>query len=803
MFSERATKKKSTLQAVHNSTQSQRKTGHRAHVLEDNRLGVVQNNANKTGLPDNVKTGMETISGMSLDHVKVHYNSVKPAAVQAHAYAQGSDIYLGPGQEKHLAHELGHVVQQAQGRVAPTTSVAGMAVNDNPALEHEADVMGAKALQLRSHKTNAYEVPIQHALTSPQTGTHNQVSSYESQIAQFALTEDEKSMLELSHPLIQLQKTNACWFLSVLSGLHGQNWVRDLFETGAITIGKNEAGQVTWNSEGVSGAVTPSAMSRHRPVWQQIIESKISKTIQDAPFLNAVTDEVTAEMFQQRMKAKGLGIDLKDSVNMLLQAIHKGLSVNNIRSSPPITAFTGTGAVRGKPEPDQSGKSISIFTAEKKGHAMAVEDTFESKERKTFMVYNQQVKDNPRARYSSEGKAADNSPGWAVTLNYLNRYDITRQPELVPHPSEVQQDIPSLESIAINGDKSEGKKDEEVPESKDFAVSSSTPVQLTHSSIQQPVVQRITREQFDQFPKDRRLEIWAFAKAARNVKTSTEFDKWLNSFKTEEALNKIMAKGIQKKEEETVPPVTDINQANTQIIFIKKLQNQLKDMLELILDKVDQARKSNDIEVLHFVDLKTNQWLPRAGGSFTFDSISPILSTLSTNIERVSISFLDAIEGGIANAEARNLRVGTRFPGVAGMKSPDAKQAMGYATITFARYSKIKSQKTFKQLLPRAEEEFNHFEPSRIWTLLHESTHAILGTSDVKKMPQGAVYSERVAELSPKDLVKQKMGDEYKNADSWTTLIFQLYHFLRSHTKKMEKTEAGEEKETHSDKIAE
>ncbi|WP_411994190.1 DUF4157 domain-containing protein [Agarivorans sp. DSG3-1] len=106
--------------------------------------------ANKTGLPDNLKSGMENLSGMSLDNVKVHYNSPKPAAVQAHAYAQGNEIHLGAGQEKHLPHELGHVVQQAQGRVNATTSVGGMAVNDNPSLEHEADVMGAKALQMQS-----------------------------------------------------------------------------------------------------------------------------------------------------------------------------------------------------------------------------------------------------------------------------------------------------------------------------------------------------------------------------------------------------------------------------------------------------------------------------------------------------------------------------------------------------------------------------------------------------------------------------------------------------------------------------
>ena len=115
-------------------------------ALVDNRNNQILQKKNNTGLPNNLKAGMENLSGMSLDHVKVHYNSSKPAAVQAHAYAQGSNIHLGSGQEKHLPHELGHVVQQAQGRVKPTTSVNGMAVNDSASLEKEADVMGAKAL---------------------------------------------------------------------------------------------------------------------------------------------------------------------------------------------------------------------------------------------------------------------------------------------------------------------------------------------------------------------------------------------------------------------------------------------------------------------------------------------------------------------------------------------------------------------------------------------------------------------------------------------------------------------------------
>lgn len=104
---------------------------------------------NNTGLPDDLKSGMENLSGFSMDDVKVHYNSDKPAQLQAHAYAQGTDIHLGAGQEKHLPHEAWHVVQQKQGRVKPTMQLKGKVnVNDDTGLEHEADVMGAKALQM-------------------------------------------------------------------------------------------------------------------------------------------------------------------------------------------------------------------------------------------------------------------------------------------------------------------------------------------------------------------------------------------------------------------------------------------------------------------------------------------------------------------------------------------------------------------------------------------------------------------------------------------------------------------------------
>jgi hypothetical protein len=111
----------------------------------------IQKKENNTGLPDNLKTGMENLSGMSMDDVKVHHNSDKPAQLQAHAYAQGTDIHLAPGQEKHLPHEAWHVVQQKQGRVKPTMQMKGKVnVNDDDVLEKEADLMGAKALQLKT-----------------------------------------------------------------------------------------------------------------------------------------------------------------------------------------------------------------------------------------------------------------------------------------------------------------------------------------------------------------------------------------------------------------------------------------------------------------------------------------------------------------------------------------------------------------------------------------------------------------------------------------------------------------------------
>lgn len=102
----------------------------------------------ETGLPTQLKARMEQMGGVNLSDVKVNYNSSKPKQIGALAYTRGNQIEIGPGQERHLAHEAWHAVQQKQGRVTPTTTLGkGLPVNNDAALEKEADVMGARALQ--------------------------------------------------------------------------------------------------------------------------------------------------------------------------------------------------------------------------------------------------------------------------------------------------------------------------------------------------------------------------------------------------------------------------------------------------------------------------------------------------------------------------------------------------------------------------------------------------------------------------------------------------------------------------------
>lgn len=108
----------------------------------------IRKKVKKTDLPGKLKQGIENLSGISLDEVKVHYNTDKPAELPAHAYPQETAIHIAPRLEKHLSPETWHVVQQKQGRVKPTMQMKGeVNINDDPELEKEADIMGAKSFR--------------------------------------------------------------------------------------------------------------------------------------------------------------------------------------------------------------------------------------------------------------------------------------------------------------------------------------------------------------------------------------------------------------------------------------------------------------------------------------------------------------------------------------------------------------------------------------------------------------------------------------------------------------------------------
>jgi hypothetical protein len=113
----------------------------------------VQRKESNGAVPQDVMGKMESTMGMDFGNVNIHANSSKASEVGALAYTQGTDIHFAPGQfnpgsqsgQELLGHELAHVKQQSEGRVAPNGQVGGMPLNDEKHLEHEADQMGAKA----------------------------------------------------------------------------------------------------------------------------------------------------------------------------------------------------------------------------------------------------------------------------------------------------------------------------------------------------------------------------------------------------------------------------------------------------------------------------------------------------------------------------------------------------------------------------------------------------------------------------------------------------------------------------------
>ena len=115
---------------------------------------------NLTGIPTQMKLDFERRSGLSFDDVRVHYNSDKPRKIGALAYTQIPQVHIGPGQERHLQHELGHVVQQKQGIVRPTARVKGLSVNNSNVLELQADSFAKGNLTKTAAQRTEWHKPI-------------------------------------------------------------------------------------------------------------------------------------------------------------------------------------------------------------------------------------------------------------------------------------------------------------------------------------------------------------------------------------------------------------------------------------------------------------------------------------------------------------------------------------------------------------------------------------------------------------------------------------------------------------------
>lgn len=117
-----------------------------------------------------VKANVSALTGTDVTSANVVYNSSQPTQLHAEATAQGNDVHLAPGKEKHLGHELTHVAQQKQGRVKPTVQANNgkVNINDDPRLEKEADDIGAQAMQMKT------ENPVQAKTSGSTTSSTNQ-----------------------------------------------------------------------------------------------------------------------------------------------------------------------------------------------------------------------------------------------------------------------------------------------------------------------------------------------------------------------------------------------------------------------------------------------------------------------------------------------------------------------------------------------------------------------------------------------------------------------------------------------------
>jgi hypothetical protein len=105
-------------------------------------------------LPAGLRARLEGALATDLSAVRVGVDP-QVGALGARAVATGNVILFAPGAyqpdsaagEELIAHEVVHLTQQAEGRVAPTRAAGDAPLNDDPGLEREADDVARRALR--------------------------------------------------------------------------------------------------------------------------------------------------------------------------------------------------------------------------------------------------------------------------------------------------------------------------------------------------------------------------------------------------------------------------------------------------------------------------------------------------------------------------------------------------------------------------------------------------------------------------------------------------------------------------------
>jgi hypothetical protein len=179
-----------------------------ADASADRSTTRIQRSADPARIPEELQAGVEELSGVSVSDVRVQRNSSRPAQVGALAYAQGDEIHLGPGQEEHLAHEAWHIVQQRQGRVRRTLQLRTSEINDDDALEHEADVMGARALAAGRHAASAGGVD---AIAAPAVQRSTRRTGRAGGVMQLINAKDKKALNAIKGEVTAMTDKTSRW----------------------------------------------------------------------------------------------------------------------------------------------------------------------------------------------------------------------------------------------------------------------------------------------------------------------------------------------------------------------------------------------------------------------------------------------------------------------------------------------------------------------------------------------------------------------------------------------------------------